>query len=294
MSVESEAALPATRAWARPRRLRIRPARILRQLVLLVGLVVVLFPIYFMITTALKSREDYLLSLLSFPWPFEWGNFADATRGGTFGRWFTNSTIFALGSTISSTLVAALGAFAIARMDFRGRSVLASVSAALMIVPPVVMIIPLFVLFTNLSLVGTYPGVILIYAGLTIPFSVYMLTTFFRSIPKELIESAVIDGASHVRVLWRIVAPLSAPALVTLIVVNTLWVWNDLLIALVFLPSDELKTLMVGITVFRSRYNLDVPVTMAGMLLAALPMAVVYLFGQRFFIRGLTAGALKG
>ena len=99
-----------------------------------------------------------------------------------------------------------------------------------------------------------------------------MLTTFFRAVPRELFESAALDGASHFRILWRIVLPLSAPALVTLVVVNTLWVWNDLLIALVFLPSDELKTLMVGVTVFRSRYNLDVPVTMAGLLLAALPM----------------------
>ena len=88
--------------------------------------------------------------------------------------------------------------------------------------------------------------------------------------------------------------PLSAPALVTLVVVNSLWVWNELLIALVFLPDDELKTLMVGVTVFQSRYNLDVPVTMAGMLLASIPMVLLYLFGQRFFIRGLTAGALKG
>jgi ABC-type glycerol-3-phosphate transport system permease component len=156
------------------------------------------------------------------------------------------------------------------------------------------MIIPLFILFTNLSLTGTYPGVILIYAGLTLPFSAYMLTTFFRAVPRELFESAALDGASHLRILWKIVLPLSAPALVTLVVVNTLWVWNDLLIALVFLPSDELKTLMVGVTVFRSRFNLDVPITMAGLLLAALPMLVVYLFGQRFFIRGLTAGAVKG
>jgi len=121
-----------------------------------------------------------------------------------------------------------------------------------------------------------------------------MLTTFFRAVPRELFESAALDGASHLRILGLIVVPLSAPALVTLVVVNTLWVWNDLLIALVFLPSDELKTLMVGVTIFRSRYNLDVPVTMAGLLLAALPMLVVYLLGQRFFIRGLTAGAVKG
>jgi ABC-type glycerol-3-phosphate transport system permease component len=256
--------------------------------------VVVLYPIYFMLSTAFKGRDQYLNDPLGFPWPLELGNFEAAARGGSFGRWFANSAIFSLGSTALVTLVAALGAFAIARMSFRGRSTLASVSTALMIVPPVTMIIPLFILFTNLSLVGTYPGVILIYAGLTLPFSAYMLTTFFRAVPRELFESAALDGASHLRILWKIVLPISAPALVTLVVVNMLWVWNDLLIALIFLPSDELKTLMVGVTVFRSRYNLDVPVTMAGLLLAAVPMLFVYLFGQRFFVRGLTAGAIKG
>jgi ABC-type glycerol-3-phosphate transport system permease component len=281
---------------ARPRRaeLALRPGRVLRQAFLLASALVVLYPIYFMVSTAFKGRDDYLNSALSFPWPLEWGNFSQATGGGSFGRWFVNSTIFALGSTVLVTLVAALGAFAIARMRFRGRSVLSTVSTALMIVPPVVMLIPLFIFFTNLSLIGTYPGAILIYAGLTLPFSAYMLTTFFRAVPRELFESAALDGASHLRILWTIVLPLSAPALVTLVVVNALWVWNDLLIALVFLPSDELKTLMVGVTVFRSRFNLDVPITMAGLLLAALPMLFVYLFGQRFFIRGLTAGAVKG
>jgi len=156
------------------------------------------------------------------------------------------------------------------------------------------MLIPLYVMFTNLNLIATYRGVVLIYAGLTLPFSVYLLSNFFRSIPHELIESALTDGASHLRILLRIILPLSAPALVTLVVVNALWVWNELLIALVFLPQDNLRTLMVGVTVFQSRYNLNVPVTMAGMLLASLPMVILYLFGQRFFIRGLTAGAVKG
>ena len=293
MKVEAEG-LAARRERLKRREIRVRPSRILRQTVLLAIALVVLYPIYFLVSTSLKGRDQYLNSPLSFPWPLDFGNFSAAARGGSFGVWFMNSTIFAFGSTALATVVAALAAFAIARMTFRGRAALATVSTALMIVPPVVMIIPLFVLFTNLSLVGTYPGVILIYAGLTIPFSVYMLTTFFRTVPRELFESAALDGASHLRILWAIVLPLSAPALVTLVVVNTLWVWNDLLIALVFLPSDEQKTLMVGLTVFRSRYNLDVPVTMAGLLLAALPMVAVYLFGQRFFIRGLTAGAVKG
>ena len=139
-------------------------------------------------------------------------------------------------------------------------------------------------------MVSTYWGVIILYAGLTLPFSVYLLSNFFRAIPRELFESAGMDGASHFTILSRILMPLSAPALVTLVVVNGLWVWNELLIALVFLPSDELKTLMVGVTVFQSKYNLNVPVTMAGMLLASMPMFLVYLFGQRFFIRGLSTG----
>ena len=268
--------------------------RVVRQGVLLLMALVALYPVWFMVSTAFKTQHQYLNNPYAFPWPLSFANFGDAVHGATFFLWFKNSAILTLGSVILSTLAAALAAFAIARMEWIGRDVLLALSTALMVVPPVVMLMPLFILFTNLELVSTYQGVILIYAGLTLPFSIYMLTNFFRAIPHELLESAVTDGARHFSVFWRIVLPLSAPALVTLVVVNGLWVWNELLIALVFLPSDNLKTLMVGVTVFQSRYNLNVPVTMAGMLLASVPMLLVYLFGQRFFIRGLTAGAVKG
>lgn len=167
-------------------------------------------------------------------------------------------------------------------------------NTALMVIPPVVMLIPLFLFLASIQLISTYTGAILVYAGLVTPFSIYLLTNFFRTIPHEIVESALIDGASTLDVLIRILLPLSGPALVTLIVVNSLWVWNDLLIALVLLPQDNLRSLMVGITVFGSRYNNDVPVAMAGMLLASIPMMVLYLFGQKYFIRGLVAGAVKG
>lgn len=274
--------------------LRLPGAGVARQALLIGAAALALYPLFFMVTSALKGRAQYLDDKLGLPWPLAFGNFDEALRGGKFFLWFGNSAIFTLSSVALSTMVAALAAFAIARMRFRGRDVLLTVNVALMVVPPVVMLIPLFVLFTQLELVSTYHGVILIYAGLVTPFSVYMLTSFFRAIPNELFESAVTDGASHLRILGKIVLPLSVPALVTLILVNSLFVWNELLIALVFLPSDELKTLMVGLTVFRSRYNLDVPVTMAGMVLSSIPMILLYLFGQRFFIRGLTAGAVKG
>ena len=275
-------------------KLGLRSGRITRQAVLLAMAVLTLYPVWFMVSTAFKTQGQYLDSPYGLPWPLSISNFGDAVHGGTFLLWLKNSAILTLGAVIVSTAAAALAAFALARMQWLGRTVLFAVSTALMVVPPVVMLMPLFILFTNLNLVSTYQGVVLIYAGLTLPFSMYMLTNFFRAIPNELLESAVIDGARHASVFVRIVLPLSAPALVTLVVVNGLWVWNELLIALVFLPSDNLKTLMVGVTVFQNKYNLNVPVTMAGMLLASVPMLLVFLFGQRFFIRGLTAGAVKG
>jgi raffinose/stachyose/melibiose transport system permease protein len=272
----------------------LKTGRIARQAMLFAMAVLTLYPVWFMLSTAFKTQGQYLDSPYGLPWPLSLSNFGDAVHGGTFLLWLKNSAILTLGAVIVSTAAAALAAFALARMQWLGRNVFFAVSTALMVVPPVVMLMPLFILFTNLNLVSTYQGVVLIYAGLTLPFSTYMLTNFFRAIPNELLESAVTDGARHGSILIRIVLPLSAPALVTLVVVNGLWVWNELLIALVFLPSDELKTLMVGVTVFQNKYNLNVPVTMAGMLLASVPMFLVYLFGQRFFIRGLTAGAVKG
>ncbi|HZP82194.1 MAG TPA: carbohydrate ABC transporter permease [Chthonomonadaceae bacterium] len=274
-------------------RTRFHPAAWLRQFLLIGATLLALFPGFFMTVTAFKDSRSYLDNKLGLPWPLTFSNFAEALHGGKFFGWFANSVIFTVGSVLLSTAIAVLAAFALARMRFAGRDALFSVNVALMVVPPVVMLIPLFQLFSDLELINTYPGVILLYAGLTLPFSVYLLTNFFRSIPTELIEAAVTDGASDLRVLLQIVLPLSPPALVTLVITNALWVWNELLIALVFLPSDDMKTLMVGLTVFRSRYNLDVPVTMAGMLLASLPMLLLYLFGQRYFLRGLTAGAVK-
>ncbi len=278
----------------RGRKRRVTPWAIARHAILVGICLLALYPLIFVLLTALKTQSGYADDPMGLPWPVTFDNFGEALRGGEFFRWFRNSFILTVGSVALATATAALASFAIARMRFRGQHILLSANVALMIVPPVVMLLPLFILFVDLSLVSTYQGVILIYAGLTAPFSVYLLTTFFRTVPNEILESALADGASHLRILLQIVLPMSAPALVTLIVVYSLWVWNELLIALVFLPDDELKTLMVGITVFRSRYNLDIPITMAGMLLSSLPMIALYVFGQRYFIRGLIAGAVKG
>lgn len=270
------------------------PGGLARQATLILATLLVLVPVYFIIITSLKTSADYAVNKAGLPAQLYLENIATSLRNGRFFLWFLNSTILAGGAVLLSTAVSVLAAFAFARMKFSISRMYLSVITSLMIIPPVVMIIPIFILLSRLHLTSSYFGAIVIYAGLITPFTVYMLTNFLRSVPHEIIEAALMDGASTLGILFRIVLPLSGPALVTAVIVNGLWVWNDLLVALVLLPKDELRTLMVGITVFGSRYNRDIPVAMTGMLLASLPMFILYLIGQRYFIRGMLAGALKG
>jgi ABC-type glycerol-3-phosphate transport system permease component len=277
-----------------PAQQRSRGVLIALQGVLLVATLVALVPALFMLMTSLKTPEQYNIDKLSLPNPLTFASYSEVLSQHPFMLWMFNSAVLSVGAVVVSTAVAALGAYAIARMRFRGRELLLSLSTSLMAVPPVVMVVPLFVMFAQIDLVGTYHGVILIYAGLLTPFSVYLLVTFFRTIPTELIEAALIDGASPLGVLVRIILPLSGAPLVTLFIVNLLYVWNDLLIALLFLPNEGLRTLMVGISVFQGRYLQNIPLSMAGMALASVPMLILYIIFQRYFIRGLTAGAVKG
>jgi ABC-type glycerol-3-phosphate transport system permease component len=265
----------------------------LRQVIVIFVTLLSLFPVYFMAVSAFKTKSEYIANKWGFPVSLLITNFDTALAGEKFFIRFANSTILTVGSIGASLIIACLAAYAFARMEFPGKRTLFNIILSLMVVPPVVMIIPLFVSMVRWHLVNTYQGTILIYTGLLLPFSIYLMTNFFRTIPREIIEAARMDGCSNLGVFWRIMLPLSAPAVITLIVVNALWAWNELLIALVFMQKDELKTLMVGISSMRSRNYVDIPATMAGLLIATIPIVVVYIFGQRFFIRGLTSGAVK-
>lgn len=264
-----------------------------RQLIVIFVTLLSLFPVYFMAVSSFKTKSEYIANKWGLPTSLSLANFDTALAGEKFFIRFANSTILTVGAIGASLIIACLAAYAFARMDFPGKRTLFNIILSLMVVPPVVMIIPLFVSMVRWHLVNTYQGTILIYTGLLLPFSIYLMTNFFRAIPKEIIDAARIDGCSNLGVFWRIMMPLSAPAVVTLLVVNALWAWNELLIALVFMQKDELKTLMVGISSMRSRNYVDIPATMAGLLIATIPIVIVYIFGQRFFIRGLTSGAVK-
>jgi ABC-type glycerol-3-phosphate transport system permease component len=264
-----------------------------KQALLVLFSLLCLFPLYWLIVTAFKGKAEYLNNLFGVPLAPVLDNFVTVFRGKRFLLWFLNSVILTSGSVAAGLAIALAAAYAFAKMIFKFREQLFGLLLVLMIVPPVVMVIPLFKIMIAMGILNTYASVILIYTGLTIPFSVYLLASFFRTVPGAIVDSARIDGCHDLRVLTSIMVPLAAPAIITTVLVNALWVWNELLIAVIFLQRDELKTLMVGLTIFKSRYNLDIPVTMAGLALATIPMLALYFAGQKYFIRGMVAGAVK-
>jgi ABC-type glycerol-3-phosphate transport system permease component len=268
-------------------------AAVPKQVILLFFSLVAIYPIYYMIVTAFKNRPDWLRNQFGLPNPFTLQNITDALNKGNIPLWFMNSLVVTVFSLIVSTIVSALAAYALARFRFAGRAFYFNSMIALMVIPPAVLILPLFVLMVNTGLVNTLPSVIIIYSGLLIPFSVYLLVSFFRSLPPELFDAAAIDGCSNLDTFWRITLPLSTPAMVTLIVVNALFVWNELFIALVFLQGEKVMTLMPGLTLFKGHFTVNEPLVMAGTLIATVPMILLYLFGQRLFVEGLVAGAVK-
>jgi raffinose/stachyose/melibiose transport system permease protein len=288
-ALEQGRAAPASRHYLFTRWL----GKIVRQGIVLLATLFSLFPVYFMAVSAFKTKAEYLANKWGLPPAPILDNFATAFSGEKFFIRFANSTILTVGAVAVSLLIACLAAYAFSQMDFPGKRTLFKLILSLMVVPPVVMMVPLFVWMVRWKLVNSYQGVILIYVGLLLPFSVYLMTNFFRTVPREILDAARIDGCSNFGLFRQILMPLAAPAVVTLIVVNALWAWNELLIALVFLQKDDLKTLMVGIAALRSRNYVDIPATMAGLLIATIPIVVLYIFGQKYFICGLASGALK-
>lgn len=268
-------------------------ASIPKQIILIFFSILSIYPVYYMAVTAFKTRQDWLHNQFGLPNPFTFQNISDALIKGEIPLWFGNSLIVTVASLVVTTVVSALAAYAIARFRFPGRAFYFNTMIALMVIPPAVLILPLFVLMVNINLINKLPSVIIIYSGLLIPFSVYLLVSFFRSLPTELFDAASIDGCNNLDIFWRISLPLSTPAMVTLIVVNALFVWNELLIALVFLQDQRTKTLMPGLTLFKGHFTVNEPLIMAGTLIATIPMILLYLFGQRLFVEGLVAGAVK-
>lgn len=264
-----------------------------RHLLMLTITAASLIPLVFMIMTSLKSPNEYLNNQVGLPQAITFENYVNALVGLPVLTWAKNSLIVTLSSVLIATTFGALAGFAIAFGEFRGRKLLYGASIALIMVPPIVLMLPMFITMVDLGLIDSLPSVVIFYSCLMTPFSVFFFVNFFGTIPQEVLESSVVDGAGPLRALWSIVLPISKPAVLTLAVVNAVWAWNELLIALVFLQSEQQRTLMAGMTQLQGRFVTNQPLVLAVAVLSIIPIAVFYIFSQRTFVQGITAGVGK-
>jgi multiple sugar transport system permease protein len=209
-------------------------------------------------------------------------------------RYFLNSVIVVAGAVALLLVIGSMAGFALGRLRFRGSRVLFLGCLAALFIPFQVIMVPLARTMGQTGLIDTYPGLILAYTAQFLPFTVFLMTSYYSGIPVEIIDAARIDGNSTYGVYWRIMLPLGRPALLSVGILNALFCWNDVLIALLMMPSAEHRTLMVGVTSLRGQYSADIPAFAAGVLIAALPVLLLYLVFQRQIAAGITAGATKG
>jgi alpha-glucoside transport system permease protein len=210
------------------------------------------------------------------------------------GRDFINSLAIALPATFIPILVAAFAAYAFTFMRFPGRDVLFLTIVSLLVVPNYVAFIPIFKIYRTLGINGTFAAVWLAHIGFGMSLAIYILRNYMATLPKTVIESAEIDGASHYQTFFRLILPMSVPALASFAIFQFLWVWNDLLVALVFIGPGENEPVTVGLTHLKGQLGQGWELTTAGGLITMILPVLVFLALQRFFIRGLTAGAVKG
>jgi len=261
--------------------------------VLMLGSLVMLIPFLVMLTASLVPKE--LLLSRNFGWAdLTLANYPETFRAIPFARYYLNSMIVSTGTVLLQIITASLAAFAFARLRFRGREPLFLLYLATLMIPFQVTMIPNFILTSRryLNLHDSYLGLILPSAFSV--FSVFLLRQYYRGIPMEMDEAARMDGATSARIWWQIIMPLSGPVLATLAIFNFNAAWNDFLWPLVITRGVEMKTIPIGLASFQGQYNTEWHLLMAGSVIALLPVLLIYIVGQKWFVRGITLSGMGG
>jgi N-acetylglucosamine transport system permease protein len=256
----------------------------------------VIFPFLWMIMTSFKTDPEILFSPWKFPDTLQWNNFSRAWNEAHISRYFVNSLIVIIPSLTGTLLVSAMTAYVLARFEFPGRRILYYLFMMGLMFPVFLALVPLFFLVQDLHMTATYQGLILVYIAYSLPFTVFFLTGFFRTLPSEVGEAALVDGASHYRIFFNIMLPMAAPGLIAMGIFNVLGQWNQFLLPLVLMPDQNKYVLSQGLAflAIQQGYANDYSALFAAMTITMIPTLIVYVLFQRRLESGLTAGALKG
>jgi multiple sugar transport system permease protein len=258
-------------------------------------LLIVFMPMYWVLITSLKGTRQILMSeSIYYPNPPTLQHYIALFSESRFLRWLVNSVFVAFGSTAIALVAGCLGAYALTRLRFPGKKMLASAVMITYLLPPGLMFIPLYQIFIKVNFTNSLGTLIAAYPSFTVPFSTWFLMSFFRAIPHELEEAALIDGATRLQAFVRVVLPLAVPGILAAGLFCFTLAWNEFLYALIFISSDRLRTLPVGLNEFLTADVYNWGQLMGAAFLAALPVVVFYIYLQKYMIQGLTAGAVKG
>jgi multiple sugar transport system permease protein len=270
------------------------PWRVLIFIVLVFATIIWLVPIMTSLVTSIRTFNDILFrGFISWPEEITLGNFKTAWERGGLSRYLPNSFIITIPSLLLTMLFSSMGAYALARFKFRGNRLIFFTFVGGMLLPFQVLMLPVFKLTDFLGLYDTYWGLIFFHTAFQLGFCSFMLRNYMRTVPGEILEAARIDGCSEFRIWWRIMLPLTLPAIAAVATLEFTWIFNDYLWAIILLRSEKLKPITAGLASLQGQFVTDWPVIVAGALLGTLPTLLVFLFLQRYFIEGLTLGATK-
>ncbi len=263
-------------------------------LVLVILAVAALYPILFMILSTFRNSDEYINNPLGLPHDLtNVQNFITLFNNFDIVRLFLNTIQYILLAAAISLSVSIPASFAIAKLRFPMRHLFFTLFLASMVIPGITFIIPDYVLMSNLGLVDNFWSVVLLWSATSIPGSIFLLSSLMRGLPNEVVEATKVDGANYVQLLLRVVIPMSIPGIVTITIFNVTSWWNDLLVPLIFLQSDENKTLTAAVATIGGRYTTDFPQLLTGLLMVSLPPILLYVFIQRYIRRGMVVGAVK-
>ncbi len=281
---------PPRRSWQR-RLAAFRPGTYLAMAVLVV---LTIYPMIWMLLGSLKSLGEFYTNIWGLPEVWRWSNFAEAWNQVQLGQKFINSIIATVGTLILTLPLCSMAGYAFAKVDFPLRRYIYYFMLAGIMIPFGVTAVPVLTTEVSLGLFDTRIGLVLVYAAQNLPFGIFLMYSFFQSIPAELEEAALIDGCNRFKAFARIVLPLAKPGLATLLIFTGISVWNEYLMASVLIHQQNLETLPLGLVNFTTAHSTNYPELFAALCIVTAPVVLLYLVAQRQFISGLTAGALKG
>lgn len=269
-------------------------ARILTYLIMIVLFLVAVYPIIWLIAGSFKDDYEFYNNIWGFASKFRVENYISAWNRAGLGAKYINSLLVTCGFLLVLLPVVCCAAYAIARLEFRGKKAIYTYFLIGIMIPTGVLAIPSFSLAVKLGLVNSRIGLILFYVAQSTAFGIFLMRSFFISLPKSLEEAALIDGSTRFGSFIRVILPLSLPGIMTQVIYSGLNVWNEYLLASVFIRTPEKQTLPLGMATFVNQYNIYYPELFAALVCVTLPMVIIYILGQKTFISGMTAGAVKG